>query len=1159
MKEFEVTKEELTDLMKAYIQRTAHEDIEEIGRHGGMAGLAKKIDTDLERGVVSGESIEHRKEVYGLNRFPEKKPTSFLMLCWQALQDFTLRILLVCALVSFVLALTLGERPDIEWIEGVAIFVAVLIVVMVTAVNDWKKEQQFKKLNEMKDDKECSLIRGDIVSKYSVFEVVVGDILSVETGDEVPADGLLISGYNLKMDESSLTGETESIAKSPFDVCKQQIADRQEKLEKATGKKHHVIDSPVVLSGTTVTNGSGLILVLAVGQASQVGRVMELLSAPSEATPLQLKLEAIAQDVGRLGLYAALLTILVLIIEFWIVYGLDKENQPSTMQAVREHLHFLIIAITIVVVAVPEGLPLAVTISLAFSINKMLADQNWVRRLAACEIMGGANEICSDKTGTLTRNRMTVEALWNGWEVKDYERSPPRKEEFIGEHLDILVEAIAVNSTAYLEFQNIEIQDGTGRFKEVINHVGSPTECALLQFMQSMDYDYHHLRKDYPIIHVEQFNSERKIMTTVIQHPTQQNMYRVFVKGASERVLRLCTSCFDCNGLKEPLSREDISKIEHTIIHQLASQALRTICLAYRDFDPSALPDWKEQDPDTLIYKMETDLVCLGITGIRDPVRTEVPDAVKKCQRAGIKVRMVTGDNIDTAKQIAIRCNIYNPGKAGLAMLGRDFLQKIGGVICESCKTEVCDCPRDPTQAAESGKEIRNDVLGKPEEFSKIADHLEVLARSQPSDKYALVTGLRNMGQVVAVTGDGTNDAPALKKADVGFAMGIAGKEVAKQASDIVLLDDNFESIVKAVKWGRNIYDNIRRFLQFQITVNIVAVATAFLSSVILRESPIGPIHLLWLNLIMDTFGSLALATKPPTEDLLERQPYRKDEYIISKIMWRNILGQATYQLAVMLMLIFAGDSFIPEYGCECNVDEERCRKSQKILCDDDGTIVSGRRYFIGSYGKKDEDYSHDMWNDHGPSRHYTIVFNTFVFLQVFNMMNARKIHNEFYILEGLLQSRMWGIIWTIIVLAQFLMVQYGGIAVNCHLNGLAAMHWLISVAIGFGSLPMAFLLRFIPVQRFPEYGIREAEGEDITNKIKRGQSTFSDRGRVRSSLRSNSPPGSPGRVSKESKYMTARTSTPGSPGDRPEARYKIGQVAPLPPTIEEVRADVDR
>ncbi|CBZ53551.1 hypothetical protein NCLIV_033380 [Neospora caninum Liverpool] len=1395
---FNFTTGHLYSLVRRYVTRTKYEELELLNAYGGVEAFEPGLVTSFQHGLDVSEAavkpvspkaefkpmspraappmdeaqelLQKRKGAFGVNILPQRRPTPFWRLCVEAGSDFTLRILTLCGLISIVLGVTLGEHPEVEWIEGFAIWVAVVVVIAVTATNDWVKEKQFRKLGKVKDDRLCRVVRAGKERQTPVATLLVGDIVRLEMGDEVPADCLLVAGVEVRADESALTGESEAISKEPPKECWAAVerlrgaspcdragagkesragekgpgserearrgtvgedaqdgqpenqgagdiredhateepaeslpasptprassasSDRQrasflrrttrtsssllrgrrecaEQAPSATAADHHAVPSPILLAGTAIVGGSGRALVLAVGTHSQQGEMYKQLTAfDAQPTPLQNKLNALARDIGRIGFMAACLTLFVLFLQYWILYGLlAKDARPSAGAIGREHVDFLVTAITILVVAVPEGLPLAVTISLAYSIGKMLKDQNYVRRLAACETMGGANEICSDKTGTLTRNMMSVEAAWNGtdltyrddelWKTwkkrgreigqrgllltsdarkvqnrarpltphqnpnekgmesatedgrsKPAEPGPARGSCFPTKHLQILMDNIALNSTSVLERETRSTVDSSVRSRlismasnnvakttaDVTKQVGSPTECALLEFAGEMGFDYERIRdekilEDADLVHREPFTSDRKIMTTVVHAwdesaeahspsssssscspsassatqdsssssssssalpslarlpSSRRRTLRVFVKGAAETVLKLCTHVIvplpedapdgadrgiPCVAARDvaPLDAEKIIAIEREIIHKLAGEALRTICLAYRDI-PVEEGDttWLQDSEIRPFKKMETGLTCLAIVGIRDPVRPEVPAAVCACQNAGIKVRMVTGDNIETAKQIAIKCNIYHPEKKGLAMTGPEFNALVGGVVCSACRTAVCDCPRDPTEEKRTGKKMRIDVIAFPEAFNEIADNLEVLARSQPMDKYALVVGLKELrGTVVAVTGDGANDAPALKKADVGFAMGLSGKEVAKQAADIVLLDDNFGSIVKAVKWGRNVYDNIRRFLQFQLTVNVVAVVTAFLTATMIRESPLTAVQMLWVNLIMDSFASLALATEPPTDELLNRKPHSRNDYLISKasattektplspfcdtntqtwgalrrrgggsclfpllgaiaqIMFRNIVGQAVYQLTVMFLLIFGADRFVPEnpwvyLSAETRQEfPEFCEFSD---CTPDATghasgtlLRSGRRYFLFS---NEEDYANRWRVDLGASRHYTLVFNVFVFMQIFNMINARKINDEWNVLSGVLRNKMWIFIAFFIFTVQVLVVEFGGLALSCHKQGLTAVQWGISIAFGAGSVLVGFLLHLIPYTFLPETGKKEVD-----------------------------------------------------------------------------------
>ncbi|GLG98876.1 Calcium-transporting ATPase sarcoplasmic/endoplasmic reticulum type [Gryllus bimaculatus] len=603
-------------------------------------------------------------------------------------------------------------------------------------------------------------------------------------------------------------------------------------------------------------------------------------SHKKEKSVLQAKLTKLAIQIGYAGSSIAALTVVILIVQFCIEHFVMNGESWQVKHAKKLVRNF-IIGVTVLVVAVPEGLPLAVTLSLAYSVKKMMKDNNLVRHLDACETMGNATAICSDKTGTLTTNRMTVV---QSYICEKLSKTTPKFSDIPAHIGNMLIQAIAVNSAYTSRIMPPEEGD-------LFKQVGNKTECALLGFVQGIGKNYQTIRDDIPeetFKKVYTFNSVRKSMSTVI--PRQGGGYRLFSKGASEIVLKKCAFIYGRDGHLEKFTREMQDRLVRQVIEPMACDGLRTISIAYRDFVPGKAeinqvhidnePNWDDEE------NIVNNLTCLCVVGIEDPVRDEVPDAIKKCQRAGITVRMVTGDNINTARSIATKCGIIKPGDDFLILEGKEFNRRI----------------RD------SNGEVQQHLL------DKVWPKLRVLARSSPTDKYTLVKGIidskvSDNREVVAVTGDGTNDGPALKKADVGFAMGIAGTDVAKEASDIILTDDNFTSIVKAVMWGRNVYDSIAKFLQFQLTVNVVAVIVAFIGACAVQDSPLKAVQMLWVNLIMDTLASLALATELPTPDLLLRKPYGRTKPLISRTMMKNILGQAVYQLTVIFTLLFVGKS----------------------------------------------------------------------------------------------------------------------------------------------------------------------------------------------------------------------------------------------------------
>lgn len=707
-----------------------------------------------------------------------------------------------------------------------------------------------------------------------------------------------------------------------------------------------------------------------------------------EKSVLQGKLTKLAVQIGKAGLVMSAITVIILVLYFTVdTFVVNKKPwlPECTPVYVQYFVKFFIIGVTVLVVAVPEGLPLAVTISLAYSVKKMMKDNNLVRHLDACETMGNATAICSDKTGTLTTNRMTVVQAYIG---DVHYKEIPEPSSINAKTMELLVHAIAINSAYTTKILPPEKEGALPR------QVGNKTECGLLGFVMDLKQDYEAVRSQMPeekLYKVYTFNSVRKSMSTVIKLPDES--FRMYSKGASEIVLKKCCKILTAAGEPRVFRPRDRDEMVKKVIEPMACDGLRTICVGYRDFPSSPEPDWDNEN-DIL-----NDLTCICVVGIEDPVRPEVPEAIRKCQRAGITVRMVTGDNINTARAIAIKCGIIHPGEDFLCLEGKEFNRRI-----RNEKGEI-----------------------EQERIDKIWPKLRVLARSSPTDKHTLVKGIidsthTEQRQVVAVTGDGTNDGPALKKADVGFAMGIAGTDVAKEASDIILTDDNFSSIVKAVMWGRNVYDSISKFLQFQLTVNVVAVIVAFTGACITQDSPLKAVQMLWVNLIMDTFASLALATEPPTESLLLRKPYGRNKPLISRTMMKNILGHAVYQLTLIFTLLFVGEKMFQ--------------------------IDSGRNAPLHS----------------PPSEHYTIIFNTFVMMQLFNEINARKIHGERNVFDGIFRNPIFCTIVLGTFAIQIVIVQFGGKPFSC--APLQLDQWMWCIFIGLGELVWGQVIATIPTSR---------------------------------------------------------------------------------------------
>ena len=908
-----------------------------------------------------------------------------------------------------------------------------------------------------------------------------------------------------------MTGETDNIKKEVLESCQateQQLAptvDMDAIKSSDPSKKviaNHDVPSPCLISGTQVVEGRGRALVLAVGSQSCEGRLKDITTMDSDETPLQKKLNKVATDISKAGLVAALVCVIILYLRMGIEIGLDIVSW-SNSSSPNLIVQYFITGITILVLAVPEGLPLAVTISLAYSVLKMQEEKNLVRRLHACETMGGVDAICSDKTGTLTQNRMTLAQLWIDRKVYDYESNPEYNQNvFSGEYFALLKESICINSTAELvkdkptDQTNLGQDEGEGD-EESNKEKGNKTEIALLKYLKEMGHnDYGETRKQIEErAYSKRFNfsSTRKRSSFVMSIDADGNNKRVHVKGASEVVAERSTKYLSHQAQICDITPDIKSEIIETI-ENFNVQGLRSIILAYRDLEPNFDIKGVDEKQEPLVES--GNLIILAIVGINDPIRPNVPHAVDMCKKARIKVRMVTGDNMITARAIAKGCNILLSDDSNRVMEGATFLNMVGGLkkVCKFCKYVICRCEEDvkakriekkekkakkKEEALAKGKEVEEegsddedveDGLGDLDKFREIIPPLDILARSRPQDKYALVTGLRHIGNVVAVTGDGSNDAPALSKADIGFAMGIEGTDLAKESAGIILMDDNFASIITAVKWGRNIYDNIRKFIQFQLTVNVVACSTAIVSVIIIKQSPLTAVQILWVNLIMDTLASLTLATEPPTDKLLYRPPQNPKEYIVSQYMWKHIFGQAIFQCGLFFAMIFAGEYFLREFG---DKDDERVM----VNPENEDMVRSGRLFYLD--GSEDyEEYQDDT--DVGPSRHFTYIFNIFVIMQLFNQICARRIKDEWNILEGLSKTPLFWIVWFIEFGLQIMMVMVGGIALSCHIDGLTVEQWFVSIAFSVITIPWRYLVVITPVTKYmPLLGEKELDGTE--------------------------------------------------------------------------------
>jgi len=1009
-----------------------------VKEHGGVENLCKRLGSDTSAGLGdNADDLQKRISVYGGNWFKERELTTYLQLIWGALQDHVIILLIFMATISLLVTLIFGhggagcgdeaadehhveEDGPPEWLESFAIYMSVFIIVNVAAATDYKKERMFRELSKsLETSNKKSVVRGGKTMELPDREIVVGDIVQFNAHNQSVfcADGILLSGSDVKVDESSLTGEPDPLAKSD--------------------------EVPFLFAGTVCTSGSGRMLVVSVGEATVGGRIKMAVYGDDEEekTPLFEKLDTLAGQIGKIGTAAAVVCFLAMCIMGQTGWG----NPAGVADCPKKIITYVITAITILAVAVPEGLPLAVTLSLAFSSQKMYGLNNLVKTLDSCETMGSATTICTDKTGTLTANRMTVRGLCLGERrFPEMTKLTASRKTAAGQSVSVpeVVQAdssvgkqvmeLVTKCVSVCTMDESTLQDGPNG---VVAFKGNPTECALLQLARGLGVDYEAVRSQtkgraegtLDAGKPRMFTSARKMMSWAVPHG---DGFRVYAKGASEIVLDRCTRWTTHTGDEQPLQDAQRTWLESEVIQHYAQEAMRTIGLAYKDVasfeDLERLSDKLNAD-GTPAFEAETDLTLIAITAIEDPLRDEVPPAIAECYAAGIDVRMVTGDNLETAVAIAKRANILNDShfevKAGTQVLKKDRAMEGREFRSRVYRTNA-DGEQEFNQAA----------------FDEIWPHLRVLARSSPDDKLTLanglnksmlfadknaVKGLEDEGitifpdrQVVAMTGDGTNDAPALKRADVGFAMGISGTQIAKDAADIILLDDNFASIVTAAKWGRNVYDSISKFLQFQLTVNIVALTVATVGAFKYQESPIAAVQMLWVNLIMDSLASLALATEPPDADVLHRPPVNRSQPMITGQMWSNMLGQSFYAVVVLLAMLF-----LPE----------------KLPSQSGEPMMGGSAYSDKNLGK--------------PSEHYTFLFNAFVMMALFNEVNCRKLYGESNIFKGIARNPWFLGIWGLTVVLQIVLCQAGSRAFRVWDGGLNLEQWAWCLAIGAFTL----------------------------------------------------------------------------------------------------------
>lgn len=878
------------------------------------------------KGLTDSE-VAASRDKYGVNILTPAEKTPLWKQFLQKFRDPLIIILMIAGVLSIGIScyeyFGIGKPVNV-FFEPVGIFIAVLLATGLAFYFEMRAEKEFELLNKVNDDEPVKVIRNGRLTQVAKKDIVVGDVVILSTGEEVPADGELLEATSLSIDESTLTGEP---------VC-----------HKTTEPEHFdanaTYPSNYAMRGTKVMEGHGVMRITAVGDHTENGKVFTAAQIDDHVkTPLSEQLDRLGKLISRITYIIAAVIVACRIFMFLTTFP-----DADFLQFVDYLLNTFMIAVALIVVAVPEGLPMAVTLSLAYSMRRMLKTNNLVRKLHACETMGATTVICTDKTGTLTQNRMQVAETYF----------------LIDENSPLVSLGIAANSTA-------QLSEDEGK-TEVI---GNPTEGALLLWLQSRGIDYRNIKDSCNILQELPFTTELKYMATLVA--TDDGKRLLLVKGAPEIVYEMCSQA--------AVSKEDIA----SRLHGYQSRGMRTLAFAYKEVEG-------EENVIANGKIAVSDLVFIGIVAISDPVREDVPAAVAECQSAGIAIKIVTGDTPLTAREIGRQIGLWSDEDTDRNII------------------------TGPEFAALSDEDLLDRVMD-----------IKIIARARPMDKKRLVEALRKKGQVVAVTGDGTNDAPALKAAHVGLSMG-DGTSVAKEASDITIIDNSFSSIGRAVMWGRSLYRNIQRFILFQLTVNVVACLTVFAGAVLGTESPLTVTQMLWVNLIMDTFAAMALASLPPSEKVMADKPRDRKAFIINREMWGNILGVGFVMFLVMLTMLV----LMEQYDVTSMIN---------LFAFDEQPINIGGR--LTAY-------------------ELSLFFTFFVFLQFWNMFNARAFGGKSSALN-LSHCSEFGFIATAIFVGQLLIITFGGAFFN--VKPLTLEDWTVIIAATSFTLWMGEAVRLIKRQ----------------------------------------------------------------------------------------------
>jgi Ca2+ transporting ATPase len=1135
---FDITNDTILMLFRENEERNPDNDLKLIEKLGKVQGIASKLKIDPRMGIkANAADREQRIAAFGNNKEEIVPLPHYCRYVLNALGDHMLRILIMATIFELFIYTE----------DGIVYFFIVLTLLFYISSKNYSRAKRFKQVSEDRLDKHIHVLRDGQNTTVGAAYLLVGDIILIKTGDILPADGMLISGSAIQIDESLMTGKNELIDIEPYERCIEIYINVQAETpgKVVTGK--HAIPSPLVFSGTEVKQGNGVYMALAIGRNSISGQMKESVKQfPKQPkTVIQNRLHVFAWNILKFGLIAAIFSLIIFFIVFGITflkqlkaYHESVRNAPGNdmsifdphISIVANCFYLILQSISIVIYIFPIGLPLAVAFSLAFFPKKLDEEKFLVRNLYVPETMGNVNYICTDKTGTLTDNLMTVFKIFDcskdemdfkkisgamsGSNIKGCITSRNPQDNFKSmEYYNTLILTLALTIV-------VEIHEQDSAIKY------SKTDLAFVNFLNYFNERTSEIRQKYYPANKNElkmlvFTSQRKRMSIAIQNREFKTGYRMFIKGAPEYILQSISHYLNPSTCSETRNDDNILKLFNDKIHEYASEGLRTFGVAYKDLTKEEFDNFNKYEKDKNgVSVLETSgYVLIGIIGLEDTLKPGVPEAINDIHKAGITVIMATGDNKETAISIAKQTNIlpqtYKSSKSGeqldnISLAGEEFYNAVGGLACKNCLDKlnksngglpasvtqgsdvICDCPRNVIEAKKRGKkdtEIRNETVFNIVEFSKIIKTLRVVARSRPLDKYLLVLGLKEQQNIVAAIGDGINDALALNKAHVGFAMN-DGNDVAKKASDIIILDNKFASIVTAVLWGRNMFDSIRKFISLRLTISIYAWLLLFVTTCAMDITPTIDIQMLWINLLISYLGSVALALEKPDRKLLNRKPYPISKSFISWRMWKHILGQVVVLLGIELLLYFYAPQFISEdniyrinetgriYNCfgqlpggrddiyrfyDLILDGRRSSWSPDIIqlsptYDDCRSTVYSSAASLSTAFDIYEYY-------HGSTPHITIMLNVFVLYTIFNQLCIRLLKDEMNIL-GLTRNLWYLLILLFEIVFDILFIQFGSFAFYTPVDGLTLYQWMVCLGFAVICFPVHFILNFIPIEK---------------------------------------------------------------------------------------------